>query len=72
MEHYNDCISYTTGLSAPHTLCINNRNISILYGNVLPYYMAEGFKKIATATDIRKINYSIYANVDGIIAIPEK
>ena len=71
MTHYNDCPSYACFPYNPHTIKINDRNISIERGDCLAYYMKKGFTQVATATDTRGYNYTIYAsNRDGIIAIP--
>lgn len=81
MKKYFDCRTYKTGISAPHTIEIDGRRVSIEHGNapsiILYYTQVCGLVKHGYAIDNCGNTYTIYAsgpnvNAPGarVIAIP--
>lgn len=80
MKFYPDCISYCTGLSEPHTLVIDGRNVSIVRGNrdytVSYYKYNRQFKPFAKATDRKGESYTLFTETRSdpfrsLVAIPD-
>ena len=74
MKTFNNCHSYHTGISKPHTIDICGRLTSIEYGDCVEYYTkVKQLKKYAVATDTSGNRYTIYAKDFPLsaIAIPE-
>ena len=69
MKHFENCRSFTTGLSDPHTIQLDARLVSIVPRSAIPYYIEkDNFQHIATATDTRGYNYDIFSGPSGIVA----
>jgi hypothetical protein len=71
MKHLDNCTTYRTGISKPHTIDIEGRLTSIIDRSALPYY--THMKKYATATDTTGNNYTVYAKdfPEKVVAVPE-
>ena len=68
MKFYYDCKTYKTGLYKPHTIQVNNVNISIIYSE--KKYYVNNMVLNGIAIDSNKNSYEIYTSDNGNLAFP--